>query len=442
MREAPRYMVRELSQRGLLRVEDGNHGEYRPRKHEFVENGVAFIRAADLGDAGIDFASASRINEVARSRITKGIGQPKDIILSHKGTIGKVAKAPSDAPPFVCSPQTTFWRSLDRETLDQEFLYAFIRSPDFRAQLDSRAGETDMAGYVSLTAQRTFWVSLPPIEIQKETVSCIRLVDKKIDLNRRMNETLEAIARAIFKDWFVDFGPTRAKAEGRAPYLAPELWDLFPDALDDEGKPAGWQGDVLGSFANLQNGYAFKSKDWRTSGVPVVKIGSVKPAFVDLDKVSFIDEAVALEKDNFRLSVGDMLVGLTGYVGETGRIPPTEHIPMLNQRVGKFVPRFGLESFVYSSVRCKEFREFAESKSHGSAQANVSTKELLSYPLLNPGEPIVRAFCNTTAPLFRSSLANYGQATVLGEVRDLLLPKLMSGEIRLRDAEKVIGAVT
>ena len=267
------------------------------------------------------------------------------------------------------------------------------------------------------------------------------LLDDKIDLNHRMNETLEAMARAIFKDWFVDFGPTRAKAEGRAPYLPPELWELFPDALDGEGKPVGWQGDVLGSFANLQNGYAFKSKDWRTSGVPVVKIGSVKPAFVDLDKVSFIDEALALEKGNFRLSIGDMLVGLTGYVGETGRVPPTKHTPMLNQRVGKFVPRFGLESFVYSSVRCKEFREFAESKSHGSAQANVSTKELLSYPLPNPGEPIVRAFCDTTAPLFRSSLANYGQTTVLAEVRDLLLPKLMSGEIHLRDADHVVGAV-
>ena len=71
-------------------------------------------------------------------------------------------------------------------------------------------------------------------------------LDDKIELNRRMNETLEAMARAIFKDWFVDFGPTRAKAEGRDPYLAPELWDLFPDALDDEGKPFGWQDAVLG----------------------------------------------------------------------------------------------------------------------------------------------------------------------------------------------------
>ena len=266
MLDAPRYTVRELSERRLLRVEDGNHGEYRPRKHEFVKNGVAFIRAADLGDAGIDFASSSKLNEVARARITKGIGQPEDVILSHKGTVGKVAMAPRDAPPFVCSPQTTFWRSLDQAILDQQFLYTFIRSPDFRAQLDSRAGETDMAGYVSLTAQRTFWVPLPPIEVQKEIASCISAVDRKIELNRRMNETLEAMARAIFKDWFVDFGPTRAKAAGRAPYLAPDIWGLFPDRLGDKEIPNGWRVGTVGDCFRLTMGQSPPGSTYNEKG--------------------------------------------------------------------------------------------------------------------------------------------------------------------------------
>ena len=76
---------------------------------------------------------------------------------------------------------------------------------------------------------------------QRAIASILGALDDKIDLNRRMNETLEAMARAIFKDWFVDFGPTRAKMEGGAPYLAPEIWALFPDRLDDEGKPEGWK---------------------------------------------------------------------------------------------------------------------------------------------------------------------------------------------------------
>src|SRR5690606_23105504 len=209
-------------------------------------------------------------------------------------------------------------------------------------------------------------------------------LDDKIELNRRRNQTLEAMARALFKDWFVDFGPVRAKMEGREPYLPADLWQLFPDRLDDEGKPEGWKDDCLGSFTNIKNGYAFKSKDWCEAGVPVVKIGSVKPSFVDISQVSFIDVTLAREKESFRLNVGDMLVGLTGYVGETGRIPPTDNRPMLNQRVGKFEPFDSLEPFVFACVRMPDFKVFAESKAHGSAQANVSTTELLKYPVVNP----------------------------------------------------------
>jgi type I restriction enzyme S subunit len=98
---------------------------------------------------------------------------------------------PENSPRFVCSPQTTFWRSLDERKLNQRYLYAFLRSPDFRQQLTSRAGETDMAPYVSLTAQRTFSVPLPEIYIQREIASCIGAFDDKIELNRQTNETLE-----------------------------------------------------------------------------------------------------------------------------------------------------------------------------------------------------------------------------------------------------------
>jgi type I restriction enzyme, S subunit len=96
-------------------------------------------------------------------------------------------------------------------------------------------------------------VPFPSLAPEEELYASALLgtLDDKIDLNRRMNETLEAMARAIFKDWFIDFGPTRAKMEGRAPYLAPKIWALFPDRLDDEGKPEGWSGCGLGDLAEL-----------------------------------------------------------------------------------------------------------------------------------------------------------------------------------------------
>jgi type I restriction enzyme S subunit len=127
--------VIELQQKGVLLVEDGNHGEYRPRPDEFVDEGVAFIRAADMDNGRILFESASKITERARQRITKGIGLPGDVLLSHKGTVGKVALAPTDAPAFVCSPQTTFWRTLNPTLLDCKYLHAFLRSHLFTSNL-------------------------------------------------------------------------------------------------------------------------------------------------------------------------------------------------------------------------------------------------------------------------------------------------------------------
>src|SRR5712691_775309 len=119
----PRHSVVELQEAGVLLVEDGNHGEYRPRHDEFGEGRWAFVRAADMDAGQVLFESAQKINDTAFARIRKGIGRGGDVLFSHKGTVGKLALVPLDAPPFVCSPQTTFWRTLDQDRLDRRFLY-------------------------------------------------------------------------------------------------------------------------------------------------------------------------------------------------------------------------------------------------------------------------------------------------------------------------------
>ena len=126
--------------------------------------------------------------------------------------------------------------------------------------LSARKGEIRLAAsgsaqpILNKSAFSRLRLMLPPIEMQNEIAAILSCLDDKIDLNRRMNETLEAMARAIFKDWFVDFGPTRAKAEGLSPYLAPELWDLFPDAIDEEDKPVGWEFGTIGTLAKIKSG--------------------------------------------------------------------------------------------------------------------------------------------------------------------------------------------
>ncbi|HEY2953302.1 MAG TPA: restriction endonuclease subunit S, partial [Verrucomicrobiae bacterium] len=201
------------------------------------------------------FERAQRINEVARQRVRKGIGAGGDVLLSHKGTVGKVAYVPLDAPPFVCSPQTTFWRVKDPKQLDRRYIYFYLLSRTFREQLDSRKGETDMADYVSLTTQRTLKVTVPPLAEQKAIAAVLGSLDDKIELNRRMNATLEAMARALFQSWFVDFDPVRAKLDGRQPSgLDPATAALFPATFQNSESgliPKGWTVGKVGDLATL-----------------------------------------------------------------------------------------------------------------------------------------------------------------------------------------------
>ena len=135
----------------------------------------------------------------------------------------------------------------------------------------------------------------------------------------------------------------------------------------------------------MQNGYAFKSNEWTGSGIPVIKIGSVKPMIVDIESNGFVSEENEHIRSDFLLKQGDIVVGLTGYVGEVGRIPAGDKA-MLNQRVAKFVPKkldheLSYYNFVYCLARQRTFKEYAELNAKGSAQANISTRELLNYPI-------------------------------------------------------------
>lgn len=317
------------------------------------------------------------------------------------------------------------------ENVDDEFLFFLLRSLRPRFAEIARNKQTTGLGHVTLGDFKQMVVGLPTKVEQKSIVAAVGPIEQKIELNRRMNETLEMQARALFRDWFVDFGPVKAKMVRDAPYLAPSLWSLFPDRLDDYGLPEGWRKGLLADVSELQNGYAFRSGDWRSEGVPVIKIGSIKPRIVDLSGSSFVDEGLAAEQQKFALDAGDMLVGLTGYVGETGRVPPSAKRPMLNQRVGRFRPKPERSSYVFSCVRDTMFKEFSISKSHGSAQANVSTKDLLSFPINVASPNLMRAFETSTRDLWALSLSLVSEADTLAQTRDLLLPKLMSGEMRV-----------
>lgn len=266
-------------------------------------------------------------------------------------------------------------------------------------------------------------------------------IDRRIDLNRRMNGTLEAVARALFKDWFVDFGPTRAKAEGRAPYLAPELWDPFPDALDEQDKPVGWEEEPVYAQAHWVNGAAYKNMHFTDTpdALPVIKIAELKTGVTKNTKST--NTALG---DKYRIMDGELLFSWSGnpdtsidaFIWVGGSAWLNQHIFAVRGNGKRPQP------FLYAMLKWlkPEFAEIARNK-QTTGLGHVTQQDLKRLLVHIGSTEVMAAFDELMKPIYDRILGNLIEMRVLAQTRDLLVPKLMSGEIRLRDAEAAVEEV-
>jgi type I restriction enzyme S subunit len=259
------------------------------------------------------------------------------------------------------------------------------------------------------------------------------LIDK-VELNRRMNETLEATARAIFKDWFADFGPTRAKMEGRAPYLAPEVWSLFPNALDEEGAPREWVRGTLGDVARqVGESVIPESLDADTPYFGLEHMPRRSIALTDWEGAGKVTSG----KLSFRR--GDFLFGkLRPYFHKVG-IAPVDGICSTDILVLNARNRVA-GAFVLTCIFQDEFVAFTDRTSDGTKMPRTSWGRMERYSLYIPSEPALEAFSAIVEPMFDRIISNIHESRSLAATRDFLLPNLLSGEIRVREAEKVVEA--
>ena len=440
--------AKSLESNGSLFIQDGNHGNNRPRQNEFIDDGVPFVRPPDLLDGEIDFMNCSQINQKAYTRIRKGIGKPGDILLTTNATIGRKAIAGSNAPKtFIVNPQITIWRSTDPMRIDQKYLYYFMDDASFINQLWSFCGDNSTFNYVCLSLQKEIVLSLPPLHEQKAIAHILGTLDKKIELNRKTNETLEKIAKALFKSWFIDFDPVREKSEGRSTGLPDEISDLFPDSFEDSefGQiPKGWDmktADQLCEVITKGTTPTSIGGQFSDEGIPFYKVESISECGQIIPgKCSFIDAEVDLLLKRSRIIEGDILFSIAGTIGRTTLIRK-ENVPAnTNQALAILRPNNNLISseFMYLYLRDKKRIELARSRVVQSVQANFSLGELKSLPLVVPSESLRKMFEGIIEKLFDKITITHNNSIHLSEIRNALLPKLISGELRIPDDEKMI----
>lgn len=434
------YCIDELKADKASSIAIGPFGS-RMKSDCYVESGVRVVRGTNL-TSGREFSgefvfvTSDKAAELGGANL-----DPFDLVFPHRGAIGEVGIVPDDGEQYVLSSSLMKLKCHQKKA-DPLFIYYFFKSDAGRFELLKNSSQVGTPGIGQpLTSLKGIRLKLPLIEEQRRIAAVLGAIDDRIALLRESNATLEAIAQALFKSWFVDFDPVHARFRGEQPAgLAPEVAALFPDSFEESELgmvPKGWKIGTLASVANFQNGYAFKSKDWRETGHPVVKIGDVKPGIIDFSGCSYIDPETTEGLSRFKLERGDLLVGMTGYVGETGLVPHVKPHAYLNQRVGRIATRSGLADlgFVYCLVRNPAFKGYAEAHSHGSAQANVSGAVLLDYATFIPTKDLLNHFNGVVGEMLESILSNHEQAQTLATLRDTLLPRLISGQLRLPEAE-------
>lgn len=286
------------------------------------------------------------------------------------------------------------------------FLYWLIGNKDL---LRTKLEETGIgAGKFDTEIIKSLELSLPPMNIQRRIADIFKVIDDKIELNRQMNATLEAMAQTLFKKWFV-----------------------LP--INDGVLPNGWKEDGISNLCYVQNGYAFKSQDFKDKGdIGIIKIKNINGNIVDINNTQFVDIDIVVKLDKkFSIKEGDILIAMTGAeVGKIGLVPFCGKEFWLNQRVGKFVEIKEFSSYyLYLLLVQEEYQSVISNSASGSAQPNISSSTIENLRIIIPTEGIIYDFGVLVKPMFDSILQNIHEMEVLRCLRDNLLPKLINGEI-------------
>ncbi|AGV12047.1 TPA: restriction endonuclease subunit S [Haemophilus influenzae] len=393
---------------------------------------------------------------------------PNDIIMARTCSTGICYLVKKELPAVFNNGLARI--RLKIEKVDPQFIYYVFKSKHFSGYIDGISGGTSVQLNMKIGDLLKYQFNLPPLSEQKEIARILSDLDKKIELNTQINQTLEQIAQSLFKSWFVDFDPVRAKVQalsdgmsleqaelaamqaisGKTPEELTALSQTQPERyaelaetakafpcemveVDGVEVPKGWKQTTLSEICEMQNGYAFKSSEWTDTGIPVIKIGSIQSKILTVEGNGFVSEDNLSLRSNFVLNGGDIVIGLTGaYVGKVGRMPANKKA-MLNQRVAKFLAKRINESetfysFIYMNVIQEEFKNFVDFTAQGSAQPNISTRDILKYPLLLANNDVHLAFEKLLKKILDKSIFNSYQNEILSNSRDLLLPRLLDGE--------------
>jgi type I restriction enzyme S subunit len=388
----------------------------------FVETGIPIISGAHLRgirveDSKFNFVTEEHAERMKNSNVFRG-----DVIFTHAGNIGQVAYIPPNSryKRYVIS-QRQFYLRCDLNKADPVFVSYFFHSNEGRHKLLANVSQTGVPSIARPSSYlKTIELPLPPLEEQRAIAHILGALDDKIELSQRTNATLEAMARALFKSWFVDFDgvPPQDMQESELGLI-----------------PNGWRVGKLGDVAEHPRRSVQPEKIESTT--PYIALEHMPRRCIALTDWGM---AVGLESNKYEFKRGEILFGkLRPYFHKVGVAPidgvcSTDIVVIAPKSPAWFC-------FVLAHTSSNEFVEYTNAGSTGTKMPRTSWREMSRYAVVLPPESIATAFNHQIQQMAEKIISNIHASRTLAALRDTLLPKLLSGELRVKDAERIAEAM-
>ncbi len=406
---------------------------------DYVPSGVPVIRGTNMGHGRWVDGEFVFVSEQKAASLSANCARFGDLVFTQRGTIGQVALIREKSAPRYLISQSQMKLSVDTSKADALYLYYVFTSDEQQAYIRQNAIQTGVP-HTNLGILRTTPIALPSLATQKAIAKVLGALDDKIELNRRMNATLEATARALFQSWFMDFDPVRAKLDGRTPAGYNEATAaLFPDSVQDSDAghiPSGWTVEPVGNVVECVGGGTPSTAEpmywdggthhWTT---PKDFSSLQSPVLVDTDRK--LTRAGIAKISSGLLPAGTLLLSSRAPVGYLA----ISAIPVaINQ--GFIALKCNTRASAYFMLNwCQTNMVEVESRATGTTFPEISKQNFRPIPVVLPPQELMAEFTRRVAPLYERITTNVFQSRTLAALRDSLLPKLLSGELRVSALE-------
>lgn len=412
---------------------DGDRGVNYPSKSELSKNGdCLFLNTGNVTSTGFVFDSIDFISFEKDQKLRKGKAAHEDIIMTTRGTVGNVAFFDPTLPfeHIRINSGMVIVRTDKNEYLPY-FLYLFFRSELFRKQCLTN-GSGSAQPQLPISALKNISIPKLSTKTQQTIIDVIQKLDKKIELNNKINAELEAMAKLIYDYWFVQFDfPSDSPQNKGKPYKSSGGKMVYNDELKRE-IPDGWTVDIINNVIDVKDGTHDSPKS-KESGYPLITSKHLKPEGLDFSSANLISEEdyININKRS-QVDTGDILFSMIGSIGEIYKVDEeTINFAIKNVALYKSSKKPEYMNFIYTYLKSYDMQRYMGNVTSGSIQKFIGLGALRNMPIFT-NEDMITKFVKTTEHLFQKKTLIKLENQELTKLRDWLLPMLMNGQVTIK----------